>query len=163
MVRRRIKTIIVSDGGCDPDFEFADLANAVERVRVDFGVKIRFEDPQFDLRGLLPRKAEEHAGAPVGSKFPLAERGYAVGKIVYPADEARGLDELEGTLLYLKTTLNPGLPPDLYGYNARNECFPDETTADQFFDEVQFEAYRELGYHVGWGLLESQAGKTHLC
>jgi hypothetical protein len=27
-------------------------------------------------------------------------------------------------------------------------AFPDETTADQFFDEGQFEAYRELGFVI---------------
>lgn len=27
--------------------------------------------------------------------------------------------------------------------------FPDESTADQFIEEKQFEAYRELGYQLG--------------
>jgi hypothetical protein len=26
--------------------------------------------------------------------------------------------------------------------------FPDQSTGDQFFDEEQFEAYRELGYEI---------------
>jgi hypothetical protein len=161
MIRRRIKTIIVSDAGCDPKFEFADLANAVERVRVDFGVKISFDNAKTDLRGLLPRAPEEHRDAPIGKKFPLAARGFAVGKIAYPADAARGLEASDGILLYLKTTLIPGLPPDLYGYKASHETFPDETTADQFFSEVQLEAYRELGYHIGWNLLEkSEEGEA---
>ncbi len=40
------------------------------------------------------------------------------------------------------------LPADLYGYKAKHLNYPDQTTADQFFDEVQFEAYRELGYNI---------------
>ena len=34
------------------------------------------------------------------------------------------------------------------GYKGANPKFPDQTTADQFFDEEQFEAYRELGYRI---------------
>ena len=34
------------------------------------------------------------------------------------------------------------------GYKGAHPDFPDQTTADQFFDEEQFEAYRELGYRI---------------
>ena len=33
-------------------------------------------------------------------------------------------------------------------YRLRNPTFPHESTADQFFDEGQFEAYRALGQHI---------------
>ena len=33
-------------------------------------------------------------------------------------------------------------------YAGRNRDFPHETTADQFFDESQFESYRKLGAHI---------------
>jgi hypothetical protein len=33
-------------------------------------------------------------------------------------------------------------------YKARNPVFPHETTADQFFDDAQFESYRSLGVHI---------------
>ena len=68
----------------------------------------------------------------------------------YRIIKARGGDpEKEtGTLIYLKTTLTGGLPADIYGYQAGHPEFPDEPTSDQFFDEAQFEAYRELGYQL---------------
>jgi hypothetical protein len=34
-------------------------------------------------------------------------------------------------------------------YAARHDTFPNESTGDQFFDENQFESYRELGRHIG--------------
>ena len=34
------------------------------------------------------------------------------------------------------------------GYKSANRDFPDQTTADQFLEEEQFEAYRELGYEI---------------
>jgi len=33
-------------------------------------------------------------------------------------------------------------------YRAAHPTFPHQTTADQFFSEDQFEAYRRLGYHI---------------
>ena len=42
-----------------------------------------------------------------------------------------------------------GLSLATLGYKAGNPDFPDQTTADQFFDDAQFEAYRQLGYSVG--------------
>jgi len=37
----------------------------------------------------------------------------------------------------------------ILGYRAGHHEFPDEPTSDQFFDPVQFEAYRGLGFHLG--------------
>ena len=59
----------------------------------------------------------------------------------------------------------------LKGYKGKHPDFPDESTADQFFDEEQFEAYRELGYAITQqlvldtavdlgGVLESCAGSA---
>ena len=33
-------------------------------------------------------------------------------------------------------------------YAAENPTFPHQSTADQWFDEPQFESYRRLGFHV---------------
>ena len=41
MVARRCGIIIVSDAGCDPDYTFADLSNAVRRIRIDLGIPSR--------------------------------------------------------------------------------------------------------------------------
>jgi hypothetical protein len=74
-------------------------------------------------------------------RYDLSSRGYAIGTIEYP-------DATKGVVVYVKSTLTAGLPADLYGYRARNKDFPHQTTLDQFFDEEQFEAYRELGYRL---------------
>ncbi len=154
LVRRQVRLIVVSDAGADPDYTFEDLANAVEKVRVDFGVKIRFRaDKKFNLEGLMPGSAT--AGL-LTEKYGLARRGYAVADIDYG-------DNAHGVLIYLKPTLTRGLPEDIYGYKTAYPTFPDQTTADQFFDEVQFEAYRELGYQLAKQMLASTAvaGEFH--
>ncbi|MDP3479333.1 MAG: hypothetical protein Q8R88_06150 [Desulfoprunum sp.] len=59
-------------------------------------------------------------------------------------------------MLYLTTTVFPVLPEGIYGYKRTNPDFPDQTTSDQFFDEAQFEAYRELGYGAGRHIFEKK-------
>jgi hypothetical protein len=39
-------------------------------------------------------------------------------------------------------------------YRSRNPAFPHESTADQCFDEGQFEAYRALGQHIAEQVLK---------
>ena len=71
----------------------------------------------------------------------VSERAYAVAEIIYS-------DGSEGQLVYLTTALIKGLRLKLMGYKGANWDFPDQSTGDQFFDETQFEAYRELGYVI---------------
>lgn len=143
LVRRRVDFLLISDAGQDVGFTFEDLANAIERVRVDFGVNLRFQYDPYDLSHLIPKSAtsDNAAGTNFVAKYELATRGYAIGTIEYP-------DGTKGVVVYIKSTLTRSLPGDLYGYKARNNEYPHQTTLDQFFDEDQFEAYRELGYRL---------------
>lgn len=147
LIRRRVDFILVTDGGQDQNFEFSDLANLVERVRVDFGVKIAFL-PDFDLPALIPQSGE------LTQTIPLAQRAFALAEIRYPERE------IPGRLVYIKSSLIPGLPADIVSYKRQHDDFPHESTGDQFFDEQQFEAYRELGYHAGWNYLEARTPWT---
>jgi hypothetical protein len=145
LIRRRLKVIIVSDAAADPEYEFGDLQNVVERVRVDFGVRIRFrQNDDAHLDGLLPGSNDNGFFA---DKYKLARRGYAIADIKYDK-------KYRGTLIYIKSTLTSNLPSDLYGYKSSHPDFPNQTTADQFFNEEQFEAYRELGYQLTSQLLD---------
>lgn len=176
LVRRRVPLIVVVDAGQDGKYACADLANAVEKVRVDFGVAISFEEADFSLTSILPG-----TGMPCrigGDEVPAPMRGWALARIDYPAvpestrfhwvptrsdiakisGSAAGLppvnpDRFSGCLLYLKPALRHDLAADLTSYRAENPEFPHQTTADQFFDELQFEAYRELGYHTAGELI----------
>ena len=41
MVRRRCRFIVAIDAGCDPKFAFEDLGNAVRKIYIDLGIRIR--------------------------------------------------------------------------------------------------------------------------
>jgi hypothetical protein len=165
LFRRETRVIVCSDAGCDGGFAFFDLANAIERARIDFGVNIRFAgDRGLTSLVLPPLRPDENAFLAA-----CAERGFAVAAIRYaptrrpappldnePVDAppaANGAPGAEaaartGILVYVKSTMVAGLPADLYGYRAAFPEFPHQTTADQWFDEPQFESYRELGYQL---------------
>jgi len=137
LLKRRCKVIIASDAGADPKFEMTDLANLQRKARIDLGINI-----EFDLSDLRP---------------DLENKGYAKayfveGTITYPEDENG--NKQTGTLFYIKTTMVGKEPEDLLAYRRTHPTFPDETTADQFFDEDQFESYRKLGELAGYSLEE---------
>lgn len=149
LVRRRTPVIILSDAGADPDATFDDFGNAIERIRVDFGISIRFNDPDFDLSGVLPGSSAANSndnGQLYDEKYQLSERGFAIGDIVYP--DAGTEKAFVGRFVFIKASLTRDLPGDLYAYKLANPSYPNQPTVDQFFDERQFEAYRELGYQL---------------
>ena len=54
----------------------------------------------------------------------------------------------DGTLLYIKASLNANEPADVTQYAKTHPEFPHESTANQFFNEAQFESYVRLGAHI---------------
>jgi len=136
LVKRRCRYIIACDGGQDREFTFGDLGSAIEKCRTDFGVDI-----EIDLGSL--RK---------NSKHPYSQWHCAVGKIRYDKLDARFA---AGTILYLKSSLTGDEPVDVLRYAEENKEFPHQSTADQWFDESQFESYRALGEHIVKSVFEA--------
>ncbi len=149
MIRRQARLIIVCDAGADPDYAFGDLANAIEKVRVDFGTLIDIDNKK--LQKLIPSKQLPQAERSDGLYY--ADQGFITANINYA-------DKTHGKLIYLKATLIPSLTADIYGYKCQHPTFPHESTGDQFFDERQFEAYRELGYQIAWNMMERLGDDT---
>ncbi|MCY4077692.1 MAG: hypothetical protein OXH04_19920 [Acidobacteria bacterium] len=147
LVRRRAKLIVCCDAAADPGFDFKDLQVLMRRIGTDFGARIEF-DGDDRIERLIPRTPDPALvrardpgtdAYPVGARF--AERGHIRGRVVFP-------DGGSSTLILVKTTTIPGLDLLTRGYQGANRAFPDQSTADQFFDEEQFEAYRELGWEI---------------
>src|SRR4030095_3602785 len=66
-------------------------------------------------------------------------------------------------IVLLKPRLLPSMPVDLREYRGPHPAFPQEPTADQFFDEAQWESYRCLGYCIGrrvFGFGEGEIGRA---
>ncbi len=139
LLRRRCRCIIVSDATADAGWKFNDLGRCIEMARVDFGTMVSLKtEPMI----------------PVGEDR-ISKQAFVFGEITYDNGDP-------GYLVYIKTALIDDLPEDILGYHRLNDTFPDQSTADQFFDERQFEAYRELGFQIGKKLFENADGKK-LC
>jgi hypothetical protein len=133
LLRRRCRVIIASDASADPDVTFGDLGNLVRKGRIDLTAYVHLDPPE--LAPLVPQGPERRVKAHV-----------VVGQIIY---REPGGAESRGTIYYVKPGLTESDPVDLQEYRARHALFPHEPTTDQFFDEAQFESYRELGYQAG--------------
>ena len=137
MVRRRCRFIVVSDGGCDPEFAFEDLGNAIRKISLDLGVTITFHG----LSTLRTRAQEDREQSHKSAADPQL---FAIGNIHY------GPQEPAGTILYIKAAYHKGVVRNVgvRSYAIANPDFPHQTTGDQFFSESQFESYRALGYEI---------------
>jgi hypothetical protein len=130
LVRRRCKLIVVVDAGADGDFDFEDLGNAIRKCATDLHIDIDINVNQIER--LQPND--------------FSQTYCVAGKIMYERTD-RGAQN--GTLLYIKPSLLGTECADILNYRKSNKDFPHQTTADQFFDETQFESYRALGYTIG--------------
>ena len=144
LVRRKVRVIVACDAGADAAFSFGDLQNALHRIKEDFGATVDFgvSDGEEYISQLIP---QDGAGFPATAK--IAKRGYVAGTITYRCGA-------QAKLILLKTTLVKDLPISVLGYKGANPDFPDQSTADQFFDENQFDAYRELGLFLGTWMID---------
>ena len=58
-------------------------------------------------------------------------------------------------LIYIKPTLVGEEPVDLKHYHEKHADLPQHSTADQFFDDAQWECCRALGELIGSPILEA--------
>jgi hypothetical protein len=59
--------------------------------------------------------------------------------------------------MLIKPTLTGDEPTDVLRYHGTNPSFPHQSTAEQFFDEAQWESYRKLGEHIAEQLFRSSS------
>ena len=159
MVRRRCRFILAIDGGCDPDFAFEDLGNAVRKTYIDLGVRITFKDLDRLRNRPTPHELNEALKKYDGvdkvkrPKSPIPY--YAVGVIHYSDADGAGCED--GLILYIKPAYHGTSDVEGAGvrsYAAANSEFPHEPTADQWFSESQFESYRSLAIDIAGTILD---------
>ena len=153
LLRRGCETIFCIDaGGGDAQ----GLAHAAALAYEELGVRI-----EIDGFALAPSKAVGASGDdPVLEQLRgrLARTAVLEGAIVYPdVGPAAGR---RGTLHVGRGVLTPAAPFPVLAHALRSESFPSDTTADQWFDVEQFEAYRALGRWVGEQLVPPAQRQT---
>jgi hypothetical protein len=162
LIRRRLPLIILVDAEQDADYKFSGLADLIRKARLDFGAEIEFVDPPESLPfygtlGQLRRVAasdpDKFAASSVGLELPANREGLsrahaAIAKVTYVDGKSP-----PSWLVYVKATLTGDEPVDVLEYHSNHPDFPHDSTANQFFDEAQWESYRRLGEHIGGKVL----------
>ena len=108
---------------------FWDLGSLVRKCRQDFGIRI-----EIDISPLLKKEGTPHANGTAPWGRSTTRRSMS--------------GPCPGTLFYIKPSLTGDEPSDVRNYLVDHPTFPHESTANQFFNESQFESYRVLGEHI---------------
>jgi hypothetical protein len=137
LLRRRCKYIICVDGESDPEYTFHGLMTLARHAQIDFGVRI-----ESSLGELKP-----------DPKTNFSRVHAVLCRVHYPEGDVDRPTAI-GLLLYLKLSMTGNEPELIKRYRINHPDFPHQTTLDQFFDEEQFEAYRQLGVHIADGLFK---------
>jgi hypothetical protein len=166
MIRRRCRCIVVSDAGCDPNYGFADLGNAVRKIAIDLGVYITFSK-LHELKGRSKDK-----GTIQGAYYAIGEIDYKTAPERSPDPKASATEKASsdqkraavenGYILYIKPGYHGTESAGILAYAAANAAFPHESTVDQFFTESQFESYRTLGFEITDGILRTARERADL-
>jgi hypothetical protein len=126
LLRRRCRTIVAVDAAADPELTCDAMATLIRYARIDLGISITMD--------LAPLRRQTTGFSAVHA---------VVGTIQY----GPGADET-GQLVYLKASLTGDENVYLQAFAREHPDFPHQSTANQFFDEVEFEVYRALGDHL---------------
>lgn len=152
LLRRRCGLIITVDAGEDPRYEFSDLRNLIIRARNELGITITFRrDHQPEVR-IRPSPSNGFSQSP-----------FAIADIAEVRGSSPKGNAYRAILVYIKSSLlAPGVnrefdskSPEYWSltYKKYHPRFPHESTADQFFDSDQWEAYYTLGRYMAGDLL----------
>lgn len=138
LLRRRCKFIVCVDGEADPTSTFTGLMTLVRHAQIDFGIRL---EPRLDELRPAPETG-------------CSKCHFCLCRIHYPrpAGATASAPEPLGLLLYLKLSVTGNEPELIRRYRTHHPEFPHQSTLDQFFDQEQFEGYRQLGVHVAEGL-----------
>jgi hypothetical protein len=159
---RRVAQVFCCDAGADPKYQFDDLANLIRLARIDLRVEITV---QTEFSGVLagvfgvPRdfrpRARAESAAAAGVPFsdagpaPPASTSTPCALLLWARHFDEAPDRPSTQIVVIKPRVTRDVPVDICQYADVQPAFPQQTTADQFFDEAQWESYRALGYHLG--------------
>ena len=142
--------LLLKDGAMAPPVPMPDCVGSLESLR-----RGRRSTETVRRRG-----REEARQLNDGDATGLSLVHAALARVDYRSSGSASGDgrRAPGWLLYVKPSLVGDEPVDVQHYHAANPAFPHQSTADQFFDEAQWESYRRLGEHIASKLFDSREG-----
>ena len=118
------------------------LAGAITLACEERGVGITLTD-EYDLVPGGADKPAFRAGGPLASmNARMSKSSVITGEITYPSGR-------RGSLVFAQAGLTNDLPYQVLDYAHAATGFPRDSTADQWFNCDQFDAYEQLGRYLG--------------
>jgi hypothetical protein len=176
LFQRRCKYIIACDAGEDPEGKCENLMAVIRQANIDLGIEV-----DINVESLKPEKYDKEK-----KEVSESKAHFAIGRIRYPRDPKSGEKAWNGNnqknrgkqnkdeeydngwLIYFRPCIVKDEPAPVLKYWQKHIMdFPHPSTADQFFDEEQFEVHRILGeWTIASALKEISskfaASKTHV-
>jgi hypothetical protein len=135
LVERGCRYIVVCDCGADPDRGFEDMGVAIRRCRIDFGAEIVLSIHEF-----VPSEQQRTTNTHVVRGTITYQRAH-FDMLRFPEDA-----DTEGVVIWIKPSVTALNSVDVQQYHRAHPDFPQQSTAEQWYDESQFESYRCLGF-----------------
>jgi hypothetical protein len=121
------------------------LSGAMTLAREELGIEIVFDEPYGLVVG---------GGTPIDPSSPLSKlnsqlSAHAVisAAIHYPKKD--GSTAPNGLLIFAQADLTSDMPYEVLEFTQDDPGFPNDGTADQWFDVDRFDSYQRLGYYLG--------------
>jgi hypothetical protein len=151
LLRRKCAYIYCFDAsGASPPLA-GTLAEAITLAREELGVEILLNEPYTLVAG---------GGTAIDPQGPLATlngrlsaTSVITATIQYPKGEQG--QPADGLLIFAQVNLTPDIPYEILDFTRPDPGFPNDGTADQWFDASRFDAYQRLGLYLG-----SEVAKT---
>lgn len=153
LLRRKCQTIYCVDASGDSSIA-QTLAEAAVLAYEELGVRLSVEGVPLAPDSAVTGTAKNTQLRSLERR--LSTKSVIRGRFEYP----RTADAAEGVLIVGKSVLTADLPFSLRAHAVRADRFPGESTADQWFDVEQFDAYQALGRLVGEAMLDACAPRT---
>jgi hypothetical protein len=170
LIRRKARFIVCCDDGADPEYGFEDIATLIRLARTDFRAEIEvlgtdalktygLENSEFVGTLAEVQRSLTRAGATSDAVSGHLQGGSYSSKHALLASVRFENDSKPSSfILFIKPSVTGDEPLDVQQYQVSHPSFPQEPTSDQFFDEAQWESYRQLGYHIGEKLFAASNG-----
>jgi hypothetical protein len=146
LLRRKPSRVFCFDASGDSPPLAGTLAEAITLAREQLGIEIDLEAPLTMVPG---------GGVPLQPVGPLttidsrlSRDSVITGTIRYPAGQD-GKRPPDATLIFANAVLTRDMPYELLQFVLADAGFPNDSTADQWFDVERFDAYKGLGWFLG--------------
>lgn len=155
LLERGCRLIIVSDNGEDAQFQFGDLEIFIRTARTDIGMEVSVAKPSDFPKSLQSIRSCFLNGKAGDWRAQIRKDDNSAFALLLEAKDIPY--RLKGKwkfgvphwIIWIKPNRLADLPADIATYAEMNTEFPQQSTANQFFDEAQWESYRRLGFEMG--------------